>query len=299
MENLRTGISMNDHDRWSIWKEFIIPGVVIFGPLLYFVGRRYTETYFAATGIPSYMLKFEPGDFVYQGAHPIRILIVLCFTLLGIGLYKFITSKYIIERPQQSPKKTIWARARDFSKTKEYLNVTFIVGFFAYYAIALLVLMPIEIFGGKPNVAIEFSILICVIISGVLGAMILFDQRILPIIKCSRWMRRAILWGGAVVLFLFPYITAGAYGTLNGTIDTSQQRIGQVFPNIVLTAQQPANKAIKWQKQDTGLFQTQDTLYLLLFNDGRLFIRSESQYDKTIIIDIDIISSFAVGLPAP
>ena len=67
----------------------LLPVAGVFGALMYFVGRIYIERYYDTMGVPSDILGFGTTDYVFEGAHPWRIIIVLIFTLLGVLLFRF------------------------------------------------------------------------------------------------------------------------------------------------------------------------------------------------------------------
>jgi len=267
---------MNMDNRWPKL-GLLISAATLFGALLYFVGRRYTDAYFSTVGIPSNLLRFEVADYMYQGAHPIEMLIALGFTVLGIGLLRFVT------------------RQNNAAESKPYTRMTtiFIVGYFVYFVFMLVILALLDIFGVR-DVALTLAALVSSLFAAGWGIMMFFDQNLLSRVKRSRRLSRLLVLGGALSVFLFPYLGAGAWGAYMGTYDTSPQRISQVFQTIVLTAKQPIIEELAWESQDEGIFQTKDRLYLLLSNNGRLFIRAEGWDDKLFVIYSDTLYSFTL-----
>lgn len=298
-------------NRWLIRGRYFVGAASLFGALLYFVGRRYLEAYYLTTGIPPELLQFSIADYVYSGAHPFRLLVVILFTAIGIGLIRLASQKEF-DKPvsrvtgERRKAKTVREKGRQFL---EALNKKLETGFFYYmlglfilYCFILPILAGIEAFGGRPDfrgMLVLSYLSIVLILFTVVGAVItLFDRRALLRLSRHSKTRALVLWSGALLFFFLPYLGAGAYGSFMGFQDISKHRISRVFDTVTLIANQPLNIMLDWERVTNDVYKTADKLYLLGVNSESLFIRLDNDHGETLIIPKARLSSFVINSPS-
>lgn len=295
------------HSKLDSWIErwrYLIGVATLFTALLYFVGRRYTETYFTAIGVPSTSLELSFADYAYSGANPIRLVIVILFTLVGIGLIRVLLAeqgKPVIENNYK-----INPKHEKLSKFFNYMHRWSARLFFAYitllfvvYSFSLPIITLIEIFGDKPDpteppmLAYVSIILLMFTVGWAVTAF--FNKKTISMIVRFRIIRNFYIWGGIITFLLLPYLGAGAYGIFEGVIDIREQNIGNNFDTVTLVAYQSLDVTIAWEKTPDGFYRTTGKLYLLTTNDESLFIKLNDKASQTIVIPKDQLYSFTIS----
>jgi hypothetical protein len=293
----------------GIWTKGInIAGTTtLFGALLYFVGRRYIESYLTIIGVPPESLNLNFSDYVYSGAHPIRLAIVILFTLVGIGLYRILTfhrDESIIANNKIENNKTD-AKHKRMSKIldsihrwNEKLFFSYITLLFLVYSFSLPIIALIEIFGGKPDpskppvLALISIILLYFTVGWAVAAF--FDKKTLSMITHFKAIRNFCIWGGMITFFLLPYLGTGAYGTFIGAYDISKVRIHEVFDTAIITTAKPLDSNISWVKTGDGLYQNKDTVYLLVSTENDIFVKLYDRLNLTIRIPKSQLNSLVI-----
>jgi len=298
-------IPTSEPAKWIEKGRYFIGAATLFGALLYFVGRRFVESYFATIGIPPAFLEFSVADYIYQGAHPIRLLIAVAFTSIGIGLFRFITSDHNSKETQPAVnnehlttsdglRRRVYKFLQSLQSFMEQFMFIYTIVFFIIVAFILPILASIEIFGDRFNLALNFSIIIYLAVTVYWGIAIMFDRKLVPRIKRHKKISKLFILGGLFVFFLLPYLGAGSYGVFMGIRDKSQQQLDSTFQTVTLTAQQPINETIVWSETDKGLYKTTDKLYLAYSSERFLFVISDRGVNEIIMISKDNLSSFTI-----
>jgi hypothetical protein len=277
----------------------LIPMAGVFGALLYFVGRRYTEGYLNTIGVPPHLLNYGVADYMFQGAQPWRLLIVLIFVFLGFLLYRF-------GMPESSPwgggfkieLKRMWHQAKTLTVSGEIkvggiFMLFFMLGYYPFIVV-LLILFAIGFFGPN-NLALQLVLLFLSAIAVGFAILILTDRNSTSIMKSSSVLAWSFFVTALVVFFIFPYIVAGSYGVVSGVLDTGPNNLGRSFQEVQLTAEKPI-AGFEWEQQDNGLWRTKDKLYVLASSNENLFIRSEGNDTQTMVIPTDRILSFSLSV---
>jgi len=112
----------------------LLPIAGLFAALMYFVGRMYISRYYDTMGVPSGILGFGTTDYVFEGAHPWRIIIVLIFTLLGVLLFRFgIPASFPWADDIKDQPKLLWTEMKALyaEVRKETKTLNNAVGFFS------------------------------------------------------------------------------------------------------------------------------------------------------------------------
>jgi hypothetical protein len=134
---------------------------------------------------------------------------------------------------------------------------------------------------------------------GLLGTVFLRDSITVSFLKRSTVLRTLVLGIMAVLVFMMPYVGVSGWGSSMGASDTSASQIEKVFPTIVFTSDQPVIQEFDWKRTDQGYFQTEGKLYLLLENDGRLFVRPDGKGNETVVVTADSFSAYHLNIKSP
>lgn len=295
---------MNYKYRWIGVVGVLVTAGPIFAAFLYLMGRRYTEGYFTAVGLPSSQLVFETSDYIYRGAHWVTISVAFVFAALAYLLGRFlfsqsVFSKEVTTKLEPKERKTWEQRLEDILKNKLEREVLFAVLYMLWVAIGVALMAFLEIFEHIPNVGIAALMFVYVLSAGGFGIMLLSDKSIISHMRQSNWLRNMVLVSCLLVLLLMPYLCAGAWGDFRGSLDIKADHISKTFGTVVFTSDQPVIKEFQWERTTQGFFQTKDKLYLLLENNERLFVRPEGNGNQTVVVPINSLSSYSLNFRSP
>jgi len=255
--------------------RLILPAITVFGYLLYFTGRTYSEAYYSTIGIPSGILNFDFWDYVYSGARGLNIILPVIFTAIFVGfLYRYLPEKQIYFPS---------ARLRDVI-CPWFLSV--------YYAVWLV------LFGiagwYSPAFKAEFpyifmSLATCILFS--LSIPVLWDKATVARIKEGRFLNWLFSVAIALGLIFFPYTSADSWGRFEGVRASDNHPLVQLYaPNQVIDD-------IQWEVTSTGSFRTVDGLRLIFSNEQYLILESGMDKCSLYVIPTDDILSIKVIHP--
>lgn len=279
----------------------LIPIASVFGALLYFVGRRYTEGYLNALGVPPHMLNYGVSDYMFQGAYPWRILIVLIFAYFGFLLFR-----YGFPKPSlwggggvKIEVKRIWYQAKKLKNSGRARPADIFMAIFMSiyfpFLVAVLVIFIIG-FSTSKDYAKDASLILLITLSTFLALFFLADKSLMSIIRSSKLLAWPFFISAVIVFFMFPYIAAGAYGDVSGAIDGQSRNLGHAFQEVQLTIEKPIT-GLHWEQEDNGLWITTDKLYLVASSNDNLFLRHAGNDTWTVVIPTKDISSFSLSVP--
>jgi len=278
----------------------LIGAVTLFGYLLYFVGRRYLDGYYNALGLPSDSLHFETTDYLYQGIQLPLLVTIITFFAFGMKILPIIIDCYTKSIPKGTSDNSIWRKLIDSFNGKEKNKV--IVPFFITlcFFIELIVLGVLYSTGLIDENSVAFAVvtLLLTIAVGGSGLLAVFDKNFMELIFQSLWRVRIFTTLSLVVIILLPYLSSYAWGAYVGFLDVSPTKIDREFASVELSADKPVVEEFKWQMSSDNIYQTTDTLYLMIMNDELLYIRPTGNETKTIIVPITNLISFTVIPPA-
>ena len=80
-----------------------------------------------------------------------------------------------------------------------------------------------------------------------------------------------------------------------GSWDSESTRLDGVFSSITLTAEKPLTPGLQWGNISGGLVQTEEKAYLIIENNGNLFVRPLAHGNETLIIPINELSSYKLN----
>jgi len=278
---------MTEPPKWADRLLVLLPSAGLFGGLLYFIGRRYVETYYDTLGVPPDVLRLEVADYVFEGAQLVRLMLAVAFTILAIVLYRLFTSG--TTNGTKDSKDPVAEKCR--RRFRCFVICTGTIGFGA----SSLGLAQRAWPEGEANPVFVGVILLVLIAGAIVGVALFLKQELLGavVFACRRkWCAIASL---SAVLVVMPYSGAGAMGVIIGTLDSDSSRIGHLFDSVVLTADRPAVQELSWKKVDEERFQTEDKLYLLLVNDGNLFFRAKGRGKRVFVVPTDQLSSYTLS----
>ena len=125
--------------------------------------------------------------------------------------------------------------------------------------------------------------------------LMLSDETTTLIIKRSKILSWPFFLLTMVVFLIYPYVTAGSYGSATGAVDAQQHRLADIFQEVQLTAEKPL-AGLQWEQQDDGLWTTKGTLYLLTVRNDNLFIRPEGEDARVIVVPTKNVSSYSLSV---
>jgi hypothetical protein len=308
--------SYTEHDnrgeRWLRRGGYLLGLLSLFGGLLYFVGRRYAEQYFVIMGVPSQELSLDFSTFVYYGANPIQLIIVIMFTILGVAIFRLIT--YQKPPEVQTPRKRwkgftnflnsikdglLSPRTFDNWREDSFFAYTLILFFICSFGLPIIAL--IEIFGTPSTYSdvrgLEFAIFMFLAFCCIWVICSLFYEDTLLKICRHKRIKSWVLWGSLIALVLLPYLGAGAYASFKGYTDISLRHVDRIFDTVSLEASVPINAKLGWEKvdkQDNSYYQTTKTMYLVYASKENLYIKLDSDVEETIVIPKANLDSYVV-----
>jgi len=303
----------NRVERWFIRGSYLLGLLSFFGALLYFVGRRYAEQYFAFMGIPPEELSLDFAAYAYYGANPIQLIIVIVFVFLGVGIFKLVTY------PKPSEVQTLRKRRKtgfiktlksviDVSRSPSAIDKRLKTGFYLYiafliilYSFALPILTLTEIFYTQSTfldalILTGFTLALLVLSCG-LPILFFSDREAIQRICHYGTFRNLVLWGSLIVLVLLPYLGAGAYGSFKGYTDIYLRHIDKTFDTVSFEADTPINTKLGWEKvdkKDSSYYKTTRTIYLIYANKENLYIKLDDDAEETIVIPKVNLDSYTV-----
>lgn len=255
--------------------RLILPAITVFGYLLYFTGRTYSEAYYSTIGIPLGILNFDFWDYVYSGAKSLNIILPVIFTAIFVGFFY----RYLPEKQIYFP----GVRLRDvicpWLLSVYYAIALVFVGIAGWYSPALKAELP--------YILISFAT--CIFFS--LSILVLWDKATVARIKEGRLINWLFSVAIALGLIFFPYTSADSWGRFEGVRASDNHPLVQLYaPNQVIDD-------IQWEVTSTGSFRTVDGLRLIFSNEQYLILESGMDKCSLYVIPTDDILSIKVIHP--
>jgi len=254
-------------------------GITTFVYLLYFVGRTYSQSYFATLNIPNGIIDSSFADYAFIGAQWHNLIIVLLFTAVVIGLFLF----------QFVPNMT---NSRQRVSTGDKV---FGLGYFVYFAVVIIFSAVVLSFSQLSKFVIAF-LFIFPLGSAVWFLLVLSDKKLASYIKRGKVRSNIFIAATVAIIILFPYTCSTGWGTFSGIFEFDKNPHG--YPLVELTSDRILIDDIKWNKSsDNFSYKTDESLLLVISNDKFIALKSNSKPNNMYIVKIEDILSMSVTSP--
>ena len=271
--------------------------IPIFTGFLYYIGRRFTESYYETLGVPHEALNFSVADYLFKAMQSWMFLIAIALTCLAFILWYSLLRKpgFMAEAPRQVAKKKSKCEALTnigrviigIFRWKKGDPLLLMLGyfFFSILAIALMVLWVLPT--AEPNFVAEAVIEVIVLVFSIgLAFLIMTDHPTINFIIARKGLAQSFIVCIVFALIVSMQLLPHGIGRFVGIIQSNPYRIERSFPSIEIIADKPLwGQDIEWVEQD-GTYETQDRLILILDNNDGLFVKK--------IIEEEISEVFAI-----
>ena len=148
---------------------------------------------------------------------------------------------------------------------------------------------------GSRSIGQDLSVLLFSVGAAGSAILLLSDETTTSIITHSKILSWPFFLVTLVVFLIYPYVTAGSYGSSMGALDARQHRLDDVFQEVQLTTEKPI-AGLKWEQQDDGFWTTKGRLYLLTVRNDNLFVRPEGEDARVIVVPTKDISAYSLSV---
>lgn len=255
----------------------IIPVFVYF---LFFVGRTYSEAYLRTIGIPVSLINYDFLDYAYFGAHIDNLLITLFFTGIFFGLIWYL----------------YFMKPASDGYTYKKVDLGFSLFYLTYSTVALSGMTLVLIFNPYLIVhpAMVFGIIVMSMMSVGLAILLFTDKGLIQRIKKGKYLSRLFVSAVALILICFPYMFTSAWGAFKAT-SFPYRDLGLSSKTLIeVTADYIPIGGVNWEIKDDNSYVNTDRLYLILENQGYLFIKSDLKELDTYVLRVDKVKSYKV-----
>lgn len=258
--------------------------IPIFGGFLYYVGRRFTESYYETLGVPHEALNFSVADYLFKSMQSWVFLIAVALTYLLFILWQSVFKKpeSTLEIPKQVAKKEGKSNVlinigrmilRVFRPKKgdpQLLGLFYF--FYSIFTLALLIMWILP--RAEPNFPAEaFSEIMMLVLSIGLGWLIMTDKPTIDFVRARRRLMRLFIASIVFTVIISMQLLPHGIGRFAGIVQTNPYRIEQEFPSIkVISNKALWSQDIGWVEKD-GMYQTKDRLILILENNDGVFVK--------------------------
>lgn len=258
--------------------------IPIFGGFLYYVGRRFGESYYETLGVPHEALNFSVADYLFKSIQSWVFLIAVALTYLVFILWQSVFKKpeYTLEIPKQLTKQE--GKSNVLIKFGRIILRIFrpkkgepqLLGLFYFlYSVFTLFLLIIWILPtAEPNFPAEaISETMMLVLAIGLGWLVMTDKPTINFVRAKKRLMQLFIVSIVFTVIISMQLLPHGIGRFAGIIQTNPYRIEQAFPSIKIIS----NKAlwsndIGWVEKD-GLYETKDKLFLILENDDGVFVK--------------------------
>lgn len=293
--------------------------IPIFGGFLYYVGRRFTESYYETLGVPHEALDFSVADYLFKSIQSWVFLIAVALTYLLFVLWQSVFKKpeSTLEIPKQVAKKEGKSNVlinigrmmlRVFKPKKgdpQLLGLFYF--FYSIFTLALLIMWILP--RAEPNFAVEaFSEIMMLVFSIGLGWLIMTDKPTINFVRARRRLMQLFIASIVFTVIISMQLLPHGIGRFAGIVQTNPYRIEQAFPSIKVIS----NKAlwspdIVWVEHN-GVYETEDSLVLILQNNEGVFVKKVTEEEtsevfrikkitETYYIPHSIIEGLSINIP--
>jgi len=275
--------------------------IPIFGGFLYYVGRRFTESYYETLGVPHEALNFSVADYLFKSMQSWVFLIAVALTCLLFILWKSVFKKpeSTLEIPSHAAKKEGKAKVlviigrgilRVFKPEKgapQLLGLFYF--FYSIFGVALVLIWILPT--AEPNFPAEaFSETMMLVFSIGFGWLIMTDKPTINFVRARKRLGKLFIASIVFTVIISMQLLPHGIGRLAGIIQTSPYRVEQVYPSIKIIS----NKAllspdIEWNEQN-GMYESEDSLVLILQNNEGVFVKRVINEEISEVLKIKKVS---------
>ena len=258
--------------------------VPVFGGFLYYIGRRYAESYYEVLGVPNEALGFSVADYLFASVRSWMFLLAIALTLLVFALWQSVSEKArsTLETPDQRSKKEskcatlinagrVLIRAFRYRKGDPQLLM---LGYFFHSVLGLALLLLLVLPTAEPSFRAEAVVVTTMLVFSVgLAWLIATDQPTMHFIRARKKLRQLFVASTIITIVVSMQLLPHGIGRFVGIMQTDPYRIDRFLPAIRITAGRALwSGDIQWVERD-GMYETQDTLIMILQNNDGLFVR--------------------------
>ncbi len=254
-------------------------GLTTFMCLLYFVGRIYSQAYFAALNIPSSIINYSFADYAFTGAKWHNLIIVLLFTSVVIGFLLFLFA----------PRMT--------NSRKKVPTVDKVIGpcYYVLFTIALVYSAVVLSFSEANKFVVAFLFFFPLAAAGWF-LLVLSERKLASYIKRGRVRSKIFIASTVAMIILFPYMCSTGWGTFSGILELDKHPYG--YPLVELTSNQRLIDDIRWRNTSgNSSYKTDEQLALVLSNDKYIILKSTIEPSNVYIVKIEDLLSMTVLTP--
>ncbi len=275
--------------------------IPIFGGFLYYVGRRFTESYYETLGVPHEALNFSVADYLFKSMQSWMFLIAVALTYLLFILWQSVFKKpeSTLEIPSQAAKKE--------GKAKVLVNISRVILrvfkpkkgdpqllglFYFFYSILTLALLIMWILPtAEPNFPAEaLSETMMLVLSIGLGWLVMTDKPTINFIRARKRLVQLFIASIIFAVIISMQLLPHGIGRFAGIVQTNPYRIEQVFPSIkIISTKALWSPDIGWIEQN-GMYETEDRLVLILQNNDGVFVKRVNEEEISKVFKIKKIS---------
>ena len=222
----------------------ILSGITVFSYLLYLVGRAYWEAYFSVLNIPIGIFNYGLMDYVFIGARPDNLLIVLLYTSLIVGLLLFLYYK-------------------EFTNSRRRVEtIPKILGFsyFVYFVVATICIAVLILFTRAPNKQVLAVVFPFTLVPAIWFWLIFTEKDLLSWIKRKgkdkRFQPKTYAFVAATIIYLvfFPYLCGTCWGDFRGSSELDKNPFG--YKSVELYSTSKVIPDIEWEMTADNYYKT-------------------------------------------
>jgi hypothetical protein len=275
--------------------------IPIFGGFLYYVGRRFTESYYETLGVPHEALNFSVADYLFKSMQSWVFLIAIALTYLVFILWQSVFKKpeFKLEIPSQVAKKESKSGVlinigrmiiRVFRPNKGDPQLLMLCYFF--YSIFGLALVLIWILPtAEPNFPAEaFTEIMMLVLSIGLAWLIMTDKPTINFVRARKRLVQLFIASIVFTVIISMQLLPHGIGRFAGIVQTNPYRIEEAFPSVQVVS----NKAlwgqdIEWIAKD-GMYETPNRLVLIFQNNDGVFVKRVIEEEISEVFKVKKIS---------
>ncbi|MBA7608035.1 hypothetical protein ES703_15209 [subsurface metagenome] len=258
--------------------------IPIFGGFLYYVGRRFTESYYETLGVPHEALNLSVADYLFKSMQSWVFLIAIALTYLVFILWQSVFKKpeFTLEIPSQV--------ARKKSKSEVLINIGRMIirvfrpkkgdpqllmlchFFYSIFGLALVLIWILPT--AEPNFPAEaFTETMMLVFSIGLAWLIMTDKPTINFVRARKRLAQLFIASIVFTMIISMQLLPHGIGRFAGIVQTNPYRIEQAFPSIKIIANKTLwSQDIGWVEQDS-MYETKDRLILILENNDGVFVK--------------------------
>jgi len=225
--------------------------IPIFTGLLYYIGRRFTESYYETLGVPHEALNLSVADYLFKSVQSWwTFLLAIALTYLVFIFWQNVLRKpeSVLDIPSEVPKKKSKSevlisigrtiiRAFRWKKGDPQLLM---LGYLFYFVFGLLLLLVWVLPTVEPNFPAEAFTETAMLVSLVfLAVLIMTDQPTMYFVRARKRLRQVFIGSIIFTVIVSMQLLPHGIGRFAGIVQANPYRIEQSFPSIDMIANKP------------------------------------------------------------